>query len=61
MQGTHFTLTNVRVTPLRIAITGADGRDEISLLAEGTDRKFPRKTEQQLTQLPVSRALALPH
>lgn len=39
----------------------AVGRDEISLLAEGTDRKFPRKTERQLTQLLVSRALALPH
>lgn len=89
-QGTQFTLTNVRVTPLRVAAAGASGsfglrvhaavsalsisipfsidmigiavgRDEISLTTEGTDRKFPRKTEQRLTQLLVSRALALPH
>ena len=88
--GTEVTLKNVRVTPLRVAIPGADGafglhihaaisalslsipfnidmigiavgRDEISLLTEGIDRKLPRKTEQQLTQLLVSRALALPH
>jgi hypothetical protein len=89
-QGTQVTLTNVRVTPLRVAVSGATGsfglrvhaavsalsisiplnidmigiavgRDEISLLAEGTERRFPRKTEQRLTQLLVSRALALPH
>ena len=39
----------------------AVGRDEISLIAGGTDEKFPRNTEQQLSQLLVSRALALPH
>jgi hypothetical protein len=89
-QGTQFTLTNVRVTPLRLAVSGADGsfgmriraavsalpikipfnidfigvavgRDEISLIAEGTDERFPRTTEQQLSRLLASRALALPH
>jgi hypothetical protein len=88
-QGTQFTITNVRVTPLRVVIPGTNGsfglrinaavsgvsisipftidmigiavgRDEISLTAEGTDRRFPRKTEHRLTQLLVSRALALP-
>ena len=71
-QGTQFTITKVRVTPLRVVIPGANGsfglrihaavsgvsisipftidmigiavgRDEISLTAEGTDRRFPAK------------------
>ena len=48
--------------PFTIDLIGAAvGRDEISLIAGGTDEKFPRNTEQQLSQLLVSRALALPH
>jgi len=89
-QGTQVTFKNVRVTPLRVDISGANGtfglrvratisalsigipididligaavgRDEISLTTAGIDRGVPRKTDQRLTQLMVSRALALPH
>jgi hypothetical protein len=85
-----LTITGVRVTPLRVTISGTDGsfglrmraavstgsvripfsadmigvavrRDEISVITGGTDATFLRRTEQWLSQLLVSRALALPH
>jgi hypothetical protein len=52
---------SVRI-PFSVDVLGfAIGRDEISLTTGGLERTFPRTTQQQLSQLLVSRALALPH